>query len=97
MLDRSSSGESASAIQQLLSSMRRRIANYGRVRFYTEVSLLQTADVAGMQQLAAITTLEEQTIRSIQPTLLLLKKQGVEQLQDELKRRGQVPLLHEEV
>jgi hypothetical protein len=97
LLDRSSSGESESAIQQLLSSMRRRIANYGRVRFYTEVSLLQTADVAGMQQLAAITSLEEQTIRSIQPTLLLLKKQGVEQLQDELKRRGQVPLLHEEV
>jgi hypothetical protein len=34
-------------------------------------------------------------VRPIHPTLLLLKKQAVERLIDELKRRGQVPLLHE--
>ena len=83
-------------LRELLANLERRIASYGRVRLYTDVSLLQTADVSVMQQLTAITSLDEQTIRSIQPTLLLLKKQGAERLLEELKRRGQVPLLHEE-
>ena len=83
-------------MRQLLKSLERRIANYGRVRIYTDASLLQTADISVMQQLTAITSLDEQTIRTVQPTLLLLKKQGVERLLEELKRRGQVPLLHEE-
>lgn len=84
-------------LRDLLESMERRIANYGRVRLYTDVSLLQTADSAVLQQLAAITSLDEHGIRPIQPTLLLLRKRGVEQLVEELKRRGQVPLVHEEV
>jgi hypothetical protein len=84
-------------LEQLLASLERRIANYGRVRLYTDVSLVQVADLSMMQQLGAITTLSEQTIRSIHPTLLILKKQGVERLLEELKRRGQAPLLHEEV
>ncbi len=85
-----------SGLRQLLASLERRIANYGRTRLYTDVSLLQTADIAVMQQLTAITSLDDQAIRSIHPTLLLLKRQGVERLLEELKRRGQVPLLHEE-
>ncbi len=83
-------------LRKLLTSLERRIANYGRVRLYSDVSLLQTADSSVMQHLAAITSLDEQTIRPVQPTLLLLKKQGIERLLEELKRRGQVPLLHEE-
>lgn len=84
------------ALRRLLASMERRIANYGRVRLYTDVSLLQTADSSVMQHLTAITSLERQVVRPIQPTLLLLKKQGAERLLEELKRRGQTPLLHEE-
>lgn len=83
--------------QELLASLERRIASYGRVRFYTDVSLLQVADTTVMQQLDAMTSLEEQTIRAIQPTLLILQQPGVERLLEELKRRGQAPLLHEEV
>jgi hypothetical protein len=49
-----------------------------------------------MQQLTAITSLDQQVVRPIQPTLLLLKKQGAERLLEELKRRGQAPLLHGE-
>ena len=82
--------------RQLLSSLERRVAQYGRVRLYTNVSLLQAADTSVMQQLHALTSLEEQTLRALHPTLLLLKTQGVDQLLEELKRRGQVPLLHEE-
>lgn len=83
-------------VRRLLASLERRIASYGRVRLYTDVSLLQTADPAVMQQLTAITSLEEQKIRSIQADLLLLKRAGVDRLLEELKRRGQAPLLHEE-
>ncbi|MEO7020852.1 MAG: helicase-associated domain-containing protein [Ktedonobacteraceae bacterium] len=82
--------------RQLLESLERRVAQYGRVRLYTDVSLLQTADASVMQQLHALTSLEEQTLRTLHPNLLLLKTQGVERLLEELKRRGQVPLLHEE-
>lgn len=84
------------ALRQLLSGLERRIAQYGRVRFYTDVSLLQTADTSVMQQLHTLTSLEEQTLRALHPHLLLLKTQGVEQLLDELKRRGQTPLLHKD-
>jgi hypothetical protein len=81
---------------RLLQEMEHRITNYGRIRLYTDVSLLQTVDSSVMQHLTAITSLERQTLRPIQPTLLLLKKQGADRLLEELKRRGQAPLLHGE-
>lgn len=84
------------ALSQLLSSLERRIAQYGRVRLYTDVSLLQTADASVMQQLYTLTSLKEQELRTLHPNLLLLKTQGVERLMEELKRRGQVPLLHKD-
>ena len=96
LLGQSSSPDEEHTLQQLLVSMERRIAQYGRVRLYTDVALLQTADTAVMQQLTAITSLDQQVVRPIQPTLLLLKKQGAERLLEELKRRGQAPLLHGE-
>jgi hypothetical protein len=97
LLERSASQGEDATLRELLVSLERRIAQYGRVRVYTDVALVQTADIAVMQQLTALTSLDEQTIRELQPTLLLLKKQGAERLLEELKRRGQVPLLHEEV
>ncbi len=96
LLARSCLNDEYGALSQLLSSLERRVAQYGRVRIYTDVSLLQTADTTVMQQLRALTSLEEQTLRILHPNLLLLKTQGVERLLEELKRRGQVPLLHEE-
>jgi hypothetical protein len=84
------------ARHSLLMDMERRITNYGRIRLYTDVAFLQTVDSSVMQHLAAITSVERQALRPIQPTLLLLKKQGVDRLLEELKRRGQPPLLHEE-
>ncbi|HEY1353240.1 MAG TPA: hypothetical protein VGF67_26815 [Ktedonobacteraceae bacterium] len=86
----------AGAWPRLLQDMEQRITNYGRIRLYTDVSLLQTVDSSVMQHLTAITSLERQTLRPIQPTLLLLKKQGADRLLEELKRRGQAPLLHGE-
>ncbi len=81
----------------LLAQLERRIASYGRVRLYTGASLLEAADQLVLRELNATTSLQEQVVRPIQPTLLLLKRQGIERLIEELKRRGQVPLVHESV
>jgi hypothetical protein len=80
----------------LLAQLERRIKNYGRVRLYTDVTLLEVADTSVIRELTATTPLEEQVVRTIQPTLLILKKPGAERLVQEMKRRGQVPLIHEE-
>ncbi|HYX50546.1 MAG TPA: hypothetical protein VE843_12425, partial [Ktedonobacteraceae bacterium] len=56
--------------------------------------LLEAADQHVVRELTATTSLQEQIIHAINPTLLILKKHAIEDLFDELKRRGQVPLLH---
>ena len=80
----------------LIVSLERRIANYGRVRLYTDASLLEVADTQVKRELSATTSLDKQVVRTISPTLFILKKQGAERLLEDLKRRGQAPLLHEE-
>ena len=82
-------------LARLLMQLERRIASYGRVRFYTNASLLEAADQQVVRELSATTSLQEHIIRSINPTLFILKKNAIEDLFDELKRRGQVPLLHD--
>ena len=82
-------------LARLLMQLERRIASYGRVRFYTNTSLLEAADQQVVRELSATTSLQEHIIHSINPTLFILKKNAIEDLFDELKRRGQVPLLHD--
>jgi hypothetical protein len=82
---------------RLLAQLERRIASYGRMRLYTDVSLLEAADLVVLRELSATTSLNEQVVRPIHPTLLILKKLAIERLADEFKRRGQVPLLHDSV
>ena len=84
------------SLTPLLVQLERRVKNYGRVRFYTDVTLLEVADTAVIRELSVTTPLEEQVVQTIHPTLLILKKQGAERIMQDLKRRGQVPLLHEE-
>ena len=88
--------ENDTHLAQLLTQLERWTASYGRVRFYTGVSLMEVADSVVMRELAATTSVEEQIVQSITPTLMILKKQGAERIIDDLKRRGQGPLLHEE-
>ncbi len=88
--------ETARALERLLEQIAQWIASYGRVRLYSGVSLLQIADAAVMRELAVTTSVEQQIVRSITPTLVILKKQSAERLTEEIKRRGQSPLLHEE-
>ncbi len=83
-----------SPLTRLLAQLERRIASYGRVRLYTDASLLEAADQQVLRELSVTTSFNEQVVRSIHPTLLILKKNAIECLMDELKRRGQVPLLH---
>ncbi len=84
------------ALARLLHQLEKRLANYGRVRLYTDATLLEVADGLVMRELALTTSIEKQIIQNIHPTLMLLRKQGGEQLVEELKKRGQAPLLHEE-
>jgi hypothetical protein len=82
-------------LASLLVQLERRIASYGRVRFYTDVSLLEAADQQVVRELSATTSYQEQIVRSINPTLFILKKNTLEELHDELNRRGQVPFVHD--
>jgi hypothetical protein len=87
---------SESMLEAMISQIERWYASYGRIRVYTGVTLLETADTLVMRELAATTSLEDQLVRPIQPTLFVLKKSGAERVVEELKRRGQAPLLHDE-
>ncbi|GAC1350136.1 MAG: hypothetical protein NVSMB27_29770 [Ktedonobacteraceae bacterium] len=84
------------ALLRLLAQLERWSASYGRVRLYSGVSLLEVADGLVMRELAATTSVEEQIVQTITPTRMILKKQGLERMIEELKRRGQSPLLHED-
>ena len=88
--------KSDSPLQQLLAQLERWSASYGRIRLYTGVSLVEVADSMVMRELSATTSVEEQIVKSITPTLMILKRQGAERIVEDLKRRGQSPLLHEE-
>jgi hypothetical protein len=58
--------------------------------------MVEVADNLVMRELSATTSVEEQIVKSITPTLMILTKQGMERIVEDLKRRGQSPLLHEE-
>jgi hypothetical protein len=88
--------DTENGLTQLLAQLERWIASYGRVRIYTGVTLLGTADAIGMRELSATTSLEGQIVRTVHPTLHILKKAGSERILDDLKRRGQTPLVHDE-
>ncbi len=84
------------ALASMLAQIERWITSYGRVRIYSGVTLLEAADALVMRELSATTTLDEQIVRPIHPTLYILKKAGSERILDDLKRRGQSPLIHDE-
>ncbi|BCL81505.1 hypothetical protein ccbrp13_39700 [Ktedonobacteria bacterium brp13] len=72
------------------------LANYGRVRIYTGVTLLEVADTTVLREVNAHTNLEDQVVQQLQPTIHLLKKSAVRRLVDDVKRHGLSPLVHDE-
>ncbi len=84
-------------VKNMLAQLESKIANYGRIRLYTDATLLEVADSAVLRELSAVTSINDAIVRSLHPTLMIVKKQGAEDLVEELKRRGQVPLLHDEM
>ncbi len=85
-----------SPLARLLTQLERWVAGYGRVRIYTDVHMLEAADTTVMRELSATTTIDQQIVQTISPTLHILKGSGAESIIDDLKRRGQTPLLHDE-
>jgi hypothetical protein len=84
-------------VEQMLARLEHRMANYGRIRLYTDATLLEVADAGVLRELSALTSVDGQVVHAVQPTLMIVKKPAGEGLVEELKRRGHVPLLHEEV
>ena len=70
--------------------------NYGRVRIYTGASVLETIDSAVMRELSATTSIDASIVQTIGPTVLLLKPGTAEGLSEDIKHRGQAPLVHNE-
>ncbi|WP_201365470.1 helicase-associated domain-containing protein [Dictyobacter formicarum] len=89
-------GQSDGSGAQLLARLERWLASYGRVRIYTGVTVVETIDTTVMRELMATTSLDEYVIRPLHPTIVVVKPTATERLSDELKRRGQSPLIHDE-
>ncbi len=87
---------SMNPLTRLLAQLEHWVAAYGRVRIYTDVHMLEAADTTVMRELSATTTVDEQIVQTISPTLHILKRSGAASIVDDLKRRGQMPLLHDE-
>lgn len=85
-----------SELASLLAQLERWTHNYGRVRVYTHTALLEVADTLVMRELSATTSLDQQIVQSLHPTMHILRRSGAGRLIDDLKRRGQTPLIHHE-
>ncbi|GLV58695.1 hypothetical protein KDH_55250 [Dictyobacter sp. S3.2.2.5] len=81
---------------QLLARLERWLAGFGRARIYTGVTIVEAIDTSVMRELTATTSLDEYVIRSLHPTIVVVKPDATERLSDELKRRGQSPLIYNE-
>ncbi|MDQ2717332.1 MAG: hypothetical protein M3Z08_20720, partial [Chloroflexota bacterium] len=81
---------------RLIAQLEHWLTSYGQIRLYTGVTLLETADTLVMRELSTTTSLDQHIVRPLHATLAILKKPGAEALIEDLKRRGQVPLLHDE-
>ncbi len=92
----SHTAQDESLATRMLERLERWINSYGRVRIYTGVALLESIDTVVMRELSTTTIVDEQVVQTVSPTLHILKKSGMEQMIDDLKRRGQPPLLHDE-
>lgn len=88
--------EQRARFSALLAQVEQWIASFGRVRIYSGVALLEAADAGVMRELTATTSLHEQITLSVAPTIHIVKKAATGRLIDELKRRGQTPLVHDE-
>ncbi len=93
---RSLAKDTESSLSHLLTQLERWVTGYGRVRIYTGVHMLEVADTGVMRELSATTPINGQLLQTIHPTLHILKGAGTESIIDDLKRRGQIPLLHDE-
>jgi hypothetical protein len=72
------------------------LVGYSRVRLYTGVTLLETVDAVVMREVLATTSLKEAVVQNIHPTLCIVKPHKIGHIVDQLKQRGQSPLLHDE-
>ncbi len=86
----------AQLFTQIATQFEQWFVGYSRVRLYTGVTLLETVDAAVMREVVATTSLEEALVQNIHSTLCIVKPRRIGHIVDELRQRGQSPLLHDE-
>ncbi len=91
-----SDAKRAQQFTQIATRFEQWFVGYSRIRLYTGVTLLETVDTAVMREVVATTSLEEALVQNIHSTLCIVKPHKIGHIVDELKQRGQSPLLHDE-
>jgi hypothetical protein len=66
-------------------------ANYGRVRVYERLTLLELADDLALRELLAGTSLGARVVHQFSPRLVVLKDEDVDELVNELVKKGYTP------
>ncbi len=70
--------------------------NYGQIRLYEQVSLIELADDYALAELKAVTSLNQHIIAELSPRLILIPKTAIEPLQAELQKAGYTPKVEEQ-
>ncbi len=70
--------------------------NYGQVRLYEQVSLIELADDYALAEMKAVTSLNQHIIAELSPRLVLIPKNTIETLQAELQKAGYTPKVEEQ-
>ncbi len=87
--------DKAGRAEKMVYQIEQWISSYGRVRLYTGVTLIETAEAGQMQEIIDNPRLTPHIVQTVHPTLLILTPQGSDLLIDEYKRQGQSALVHE--
>ncbi len=88
--------EQATNCQYLLDQLESARQRFGRIRIYEKITYIDVANPMALREVKATTSLDRQRVFEIQPTRVILKRSGADQLKEELKRRGLAPLIHPE-
>lgn len=64
---------------------------YGQVRIYEDVTIIELADDHALAELKTVTNLENVMIAEISPRLVLIPKTAVQSLSEQLEKAGYMP------
>ena len=66
-------------------------ANYGRVHLYDHLTVLELADDMALRELLAGTSLSQYIVHQFSPRVVIVREEGVDELANELVKKGYTP------